>query len=168
MKWHDKFNKFWPKHSKISNICTLMGYLWPKYIIFELKRYIGVMFDGTEYWCKIWRKPDLCFQKWQEEFGKFSQEHSKVSNLELWWNSFIRSRKCMSLKFTGEYVPWQWRMMQNWKRNLSFFSKLSSEIWRILTRALESLGKLHFNGLFLIKVYYIWAKKVQSSYVWWH
>ena len=30
------------------------------------------MFDGTEYWFKIWRDTDLCFQKWHEEFGKFS------------------------------------------------------------------------------------------------
>ena len=30
------------------------------------------MFDSTEDWCKVWRKTDLCFQKWQE-FGKFSQ-----------------------------------------------------------------------------------------------
>ena len=31
------------------------------------------MFDGTEDWCKVWRKTDLCFQEWNEEFGKFSQ-----------------------------------------------------------------------------------------------
>ena len=37
-----------------------------------------------------------------EEFGKFSPEHSKVSKLELWWGPFIQSRKCMSLKFTEE------------------------------------------------------------------
>ena len=29
------------------------------------------MSDGTEYWCKIWRKSDLCFQKWHEEFGQY-------------------------------------------------------------------------------------------------
>ena len=23
--WHEEFNKFWPEHSKISHICTLMG-----------------------------------------------------------------------------------------------------------------------------------------------
>ena len=23
--WHDKFNKLWPEHLKISKICTLMG-----------------------------------------------------------------------------------------------------------------------------------------------
>ena len=33
---------------------------------------------------------------------KFSPEHLKVSKLKLWWDSFVQSRKCMSLKFTGE------------------------------------------------------------------
>ena len=28
------------------------------------KKYRGVMFYGIEYWCKIWRKTDLCFEKW--------------------------------------------------------------------------------------------------------
>ena len=32
--------------------------------------------------------------------AKFSPEHSKVSKLELWWDSFAQSRKCMTLKFT--------------------------------------------------------------------
>ena len=39
------------------------------------KKYRGVMFDGTEYWCNIGRKTDLCFQKWREEFSKFSPVH---------------------------------------------------------------------------------------------
>ena len=38
---------------KVSKVYTLMGCFWPKYIIFELKKYRGVMFDSTEYWCKI-------------------------------------------------------------------------------------------------------------------
>ena len=41
--------------------------------MFELKEYRELKFDGTKDWCKIWRKIDLCFQKWHEEFGKFSQ-----------------------------------------------------------------------------------------------
>ena len=32
-----------------------------------------VWWNWTEDWCKIWRKIDLCFPKWHEEFGKFSQ-----------------------------------------------------------------------------------------------
>ena len=42
------------------------------------------------------------------------------------------------------------------------------KIWQILSRALEILKSLQFNGLFLIKVYNVWAKKVQRSYVRWH
>ena len=36
--WREEFDEFWPKHSKISKICTLMGCFWPKYIMFELKK----------------------------------------------------------------------------------------------------------------------------------
>ena len=61
-----------------------MGCLWPKYKIFELNKYRGVIFDGTEYWCKIWRKTDFYFyfEKWHEEFGKFPPEHLKAQNLD--------------------------------------------------------------------------------------
>ena len=48
------------------------------YILFQLKKYRGVIFHDTEEWCKIWRKTDLWFGKWHEEFGKFSPEHLKV------------------------------------------------------------------------------------------
>ena len=37
------------------------------------------MFDGTEYWCNIWNKTDLCFQIWHEELSKFSSEHVQKS-----------------------------------------------------------------------------------------
>ena len=51
---------------------------------------------------QIWRKTDLWFGKWHDGFGKFSPEHSKVSKLGLWWDPFVQSRKCTSLKFTEE------------------------------------------------------------------
>ena len=50
-------------------------------------------------------------------------------------------------------------MEQNVKRNWLVSSKLTWGIWRILTRALENLKNLHFNGLLLTKVYNVWAKK---------
>ena len=59
--WHEEFNKFWPKHSKMSQICTLMGCFWPKNKMFELTKYRGVTFDSTQDWYKVWRKTDLCF-----------------------------------------------------------------------------------------------------------
>ena len=36
--WHKEFDKFWPERSKVSKIFTLMGSLWARYILFELKR----------------------------------------------------------------------------------------------------------------------------------
>ena len=51
---------------------------------------------------EIWRKSDLWFGKWHEEFGKLSPEHTKVSKLGLLLGPFIQSRKCMSLNFTGD------------------------------------------------------------------
>ena len=72
--WHEKFDKFWPAHLKVSKICTLMGSFWRKYIMLELKKYRKIIFDSTEDWRKIWRKTNLCFQKWHADFGKFSQD----------------------------------------------------------------------------------------------
>ena len=78
--WPEEFNKFWPKHLKISKMCTLMGWFWPKCIMFELEKYRGLMFDFTQHLYKVWRKPDWCFQKWHEEnFEKFSPEHVRKS-----------------------------------------------------------------------------------------
>ena len=98
--WHKEFDEFWFKISKVSKIYTLMGCFWPKYIMFELKKYRGAIFHDTKVWCKIWRKTDLWFGKWHEEFGKFSPEHTKFSILRLSLNPLIQSRKCMSLKLT--------------------------------------------------------------------
>ena len=59
--WHEKFDKVWTEDSKIWKICILLGYFWPKSVMFELRKYRGVMFDGTPDWYKVWRKTDLCF-----------------------------------------------------------------------------------------------------------
>ena len=36
------------------------------------------MFDGTEYWCKIWRKTDSCFQKWHDKLFISALERLKI------------------------------------------------------------------------------------------
>ena len=100
--WYGECDKFWPKHLKISKMFTVMCSFWAKYILFELKKYRGVIVHDTEEWWKIWRKTNLWFGKWHEEFGEFSPQYLEVSKLGLWWDPFSQSRKCMSLKFTEE------------------------------------------------------------------
>ena len=78
--WHEEFNEFWSKHSKIPKICALMGCFWPKYIMLELKNYRESKPCGTNDWCNILRKTQ--FHKWNEEFGKFSQAENRYFILE--------------------------------------------------------------------------------------
>ena len=60
-----------------------------------------MFYDTGESW-KIWRITDLWFRKWHDEFGKFSSEHLKVSQLVFSWDPFVQSRRCMSYKPTEE------------------------------------------------------------------
>ena len=127
------------------------------------------MFDCTEDWCKIWRQTDLYFLKWHEEFCKYSPEHVRKS--KNWVFSWVLLSKVWNMwawNLQGSYVSWESRTTQNLKRNWLVNSKLAWVIWWILSRALENLENLHFNGLLLIIVYNVWAKKVQRSYVWLH
>ena len=57
--WRKEFDKFWHEHSKVLIIFTLMGSFWAKYILFELKKYSGVIFHETEERYKIWRGIDF-------------------------------------------------------------------------------------------------------------
>ena len=87
---------------KVFKTCTFICPYCAKYLMFDLKKYRGVIFHDTEEWCKIWSITDLWFGKWHEEFDKISPGHSKMSKLGLWWDPFVQSRKCMSLKLTEE------------------------------------------------------------------
>ena len=91
-----------PNIKKSKKNCTLIGPFCAKYTTFDLKKYRRVIFYDTEESYKIWRKTDLWFGKWNEEFGKFSSEHLKVSKLLFSWDPFVQSRKCMSYKLTEE------------------------------------------------------------------
>ena len=64
---------WWNLMRAVSNleICTLMCSFFRKDIMFEWKKYIGVMCHNTKERCKICGWTDLCFEKWLEEFGKF-------------------------------------------------------------------------------------------------
>ena len=86
------------------------------------KKYRRVIFHDTEGWCKIWRKTDLWFVKWHEEYRKFSLEHLKVSKLGLWWDPFIQSRKGMSLKSTEELC------VMTMKNDLKFEEELTCHL----------------------------------------
>ena len=59
------------------------------------------------------------FQEKHEEFGKFSPQHSKVSKLGLLRGTFIQSRNCMSIKFTGELCVMTMKNDEKFEENLT-------------------------------------------------
>ena len=79
--------------------------------------------------------------------------------MKFWRGPFTQSRKCMKLKFTGEFFAMT--MKNDAKCEEELTSQFKIDI-RNLTKfgwALDYLKSLHFNGLLLNKVYNVWAKK---------
>ena len=99
-KWQE-FGEFWPEHLKVSKICTFIGSFCATYLMFNLKKYRSSVSWHRRVMQNL-KKTDLWFGKWHEEYGKFSPEHLKASELWLWWNPLIQSRESMSSKFTEE------------------------------------------------------------------
>ena len=71
-------------------------------------------------------------------------------------------------KVQKSYLSWKWRGIQNLEMKQLVVLKLAKGIWQILTWALKSIKTFHFNGLLLSKVYIVWGKKVQRSYLSWN
>ena len=59
--------------------------------------------------------------------------------------------KVSAKKVQKSYLSWQWRVIQTWKKNSLFVSKMTWEIWWILTQAVENLKIGTFMGYFCQK-----------------
>ena len=92
----------------------------------------------------------------------FHQYTCKALEYGLWWNSFIQSRRCMSLKFTEElyvktmknYAKFEEELTCHFKVDMSNLTNFDLSTWKS--------QNLHFNGLFLTKVYNVWAKNYRE------
>ena len=143
--WHEEFDEFWHEHLKVSKIFILMRSFWAKYILFELKKYRGVIFHETEEGYKIWRGIDLSFKNWHKEFDKFWPERSKVSKIFTLMGSLWAKYVLFELKKYREVIFHEteerykiWRAIdssfQNWhKESVSYdydFNKvLKKRLW---------------------------------------
>ena len=158
--------KFQTAQVKFYQICTLIDTFYWKYNKFQLKKYRGVMSYETEEWCKIWRKNDLLFWKWQE-FGKFWSEHSKVS------------KTCTLIVPRAKYISFD---LKKYRGVIFHDAETSCKVEEKLTCGLENemrdFENFHqntwkyqnwdFDGILLSKVENAWPKILQRSYVQWH
>ena len=58
-------------------ILYFKGCFWPKYTMFELKGYRGVMFDDTEDWFKFEGKLTCAFKNDMKNMGNFRSQAEK-------------------------------------------------------------------------------------------
>ena len=88
------------------------------------KKHRGVISHDPEYWCKIWRKTDLLFQKWQE-FGEFWPEHSKVSKICTFIGSYCAKYLMFNLKnYRGVIFCDTEEWCKIWRKTNLWFGKL--------------------------------------------
>ena len=59
-----------------------------------------------------------------KKFGKFLPEQSNVSKLELWWDSFIHSRKPTNLKPTEELCVMTMKIVAKFEEELTLRFKI--------------------------------------------
>ena len=120
-------------------------------ILFELKLYM------------IWRKRTNQNAKFQ------TLDCSLNISPNLYFDRLLllKLHKISAKKLQRSYVSWPGRVVQNLKKNWHVVSKMT-RIWWILTQALKSLRKVHFHWFLLCKVFNVWPKKVQRSYLSWH
>ena len=117
---HKECDKFWLEHSKVSKIYPLMGCFWPKYIMFQLRKYRAVIYNDTENQWKLWKGIDLSVQSWHKECEKFWLEHLKISEM-CFWPKYVmfELRKYRGVISDGTEDWWKiWRKtdlcFQNW------------------------------------------------------
>ena len=99
-------------------IFTFIGYFCPKYIMFELKKYRGVVFYDNEEGCKIWRiKLTFGLENDAGNLVNFHQNTWKCLNWNFDGTLLSKIENAWAKKLQRSYVYRHWRMMKKLKRN---------------------------------------------------
>ena len=89
--------------------------------VWAKNKYRGILLDGTEYWCNIWRKKKLtcAFKNDIRNLANFHQSMFGSLKIETLMESFYPKQKMHELKICRGDLSWQWRMMQNDEEELT-------------------------------------------------
>ena len=141
--WQKEFDKFWSERSKVSKIFILMGSLWAKCVLFELKKYTGVIFWETEKGYKTCGGIDLSFQNWDKKFENFWPEHLKVSKVSPLMGSFSANYILRELKKYRRVIFHETeRGYKIWRRIDLSFKNWHKEFWKFWVELFTLMGSL--------------------------
>ena len=136
-------------------IRTLMTSFYLKSKIYELKIYRGVIFHDNKEWCKVSRAINLSVQNWHEGFDELWRKLMKISRICtlmdcIWPKHIMFKRK----KVQGNYVWWQWILMQ---KTVLHFQKLHERFSKCSREHVRKSKNWDFDGILLSKVENVWA-----------
>ena len=142
--WHKKIRQILTRTLESLKILCLDGLLVTKvYNVLAKKVQIEELsFMTLKSNTKFKEKP-TCGLK--NDMINFHQSTWKSQNRDFDGILFPKVENVLSSNLQRSYVSWQWRIMQNLKRNWLIISKLTWGIWQILTQALKNLKKLLFH-----------------------
>ena len=116
------------------------------------KKCRGVISHDPEDWCKIWRKTDLLFQKWQE-YGEIWPEHSQVSKTCTFICSYCVKYLMFEIqKYRGVIFHDTEEWCKIWRKTFVWFGK-----WH------EEYGKFSTEPLKVSKLEFWWDSLIQSK-----
>ena len=138
-----------------------------KYITTDLKKYRGVIFHDIQELCKIWRKTDWWFAKWNEKFDNFHQNTWKCQNWEFDGILLLKVENTCTKIYREVMANNTEEWWKNWRGIILLFQNWG--IWRIWTKHLKvsEIWTL-MVGSFWVKFIMFWTKKLLRSYLSWH
>ena len=139
-KWYKWFGKFSPEHLKGSKL----GLWWDSFI--QSRKCMNLKFIGKL--CVMTMKNDAKDLRNLTNFDLSTQKSQKLhfNGLPLTKLYNVWAKKVQMI-----YVWWYWILMQILMENWLLHSKMTREIWKIFTRALESLKIGTLIGFFYPK-----------------
>ena len=103
-----------------------------------------------------------------QEFGKCLSKHSKVSVICTLIGPFCAKDITLDLKSTEELSFMTMKCYAKFQEELTHGFKSDMRSLVNFHQGTQKSQNFHLHGLLLSKVYNVWVKKVQRSYLSWH
>ena len=121
--WDEEFHEFWCEHLKVSEVWTLMGSLWPRYIMFKLKSTKELSFMTLRSDAKFGPKLTCGLENDMRNFENFCQSTGQCQNWDFDGILLSKAENAWAKNLQSIYVYLRWRIMQNLKKNWLFVSE---------------------------------------------
>ena len=129
----------------------------------------GLSFKTLNSNAKLEEKLTCGLENGMRNMAVFYKSGWKILKLGLWWDPFVQSRKSSSLKFTEELCVKTMKNDAKFKlKELTYRFKIDMRNLVNFDTSTQNSQNVNFDWFLLCKVYNVWPKKVQRSYLQWH